>query len=69
MTKKQLDLIHHAATVPVDGEQWKHRMVLWMRERQMNPFGVVVFQTIPDEDDDFREARATTRAPNNFPHA
>jgi hypothetical protein len=40
-----------------------------MRERQMNPFGVVVFQTIPDEDDDFREARATTRAPNNFPHA
>ena len=58
MTKKQLELIHHAATVPVDGEQWKHRMVLLMRERQMNPFGVVVFQTIPDEDDNFREARA-----------
>jgi hypothetical protein len=69
MTKKQLELVHHAATVPVDGEQWRHRMVLWLREKRMNPFGVVVFQTTPDEDDDFREARATTRAPNNFPHA
>jgi hypothetical protein len=65
MTKKQLELIHHAATVPLDGEQWRLRMEQWMREHQMNPFGAAVIQIIPDEDDDFREARAWSRPPCN----
>jgi hypothetical protein len=33
-------------------------MVLWMREQQVNPLSVEVLDSLPDEDDDRREARA-----------
>lgn len=57
MTTRQTALINHAAAIPVDGDQWRRRMVLWMREQQMNPLSVEVLDNLPDEDDDYREAR------------
>ena len=77
MTTRQMALIHHAAAIPVDGEQWRLRMEMWMEASRIEPLSEIIrglddmridydlsrcvvyaSPLIPDEDDDFREARA-----------
>jgi hypothetical protein len=77
ITTRQMALIHHAAAIPVDGEQWRLRMEMWMEASRPEPLSEIIrglddmridydlsrcvvytSPLIPDEDDDFREARA-----------
>ena len=77
MTTRQMALIHHAAAIPVDGEQWRLRMEMWMEASRPEPLSEIIrglddmridydpgrcviytSPLIPDEDDNFREARA-----------
>jgi hypothetical protein len=77
MTTRQMALIHHAAAIPVDGEQWRLRMEMWMEASRPEPLSDIIrglddmridydlsrcviytSPLIPDEDDNFREARA-----------
>jgi len=70
-------LIHHAAAIPADGEQWRLRMEMWMEASRIEPLAEIIrglddmridydpgrcviytSPLIPDQDDDYREARA-----------
>ena len=76
MTTRQMALIHHAAAIPVDGEQWRLRMEMWMEASRIEPLAEIIrglddmridydlsrcvvytSPLIPDQDDDYREAR------------
>ena len=35
-------LIHHAAAIPVDGEQWKLRMEMWMEASRIEPLSEII---------------------------
>jgi hypothetical protein len=85
MTKKQLELIHHAATTETTADQFRSNLEFWIREKTYpeqekaepalrycflkgayNPkSGTLLLSHLPDEDDDFREARAWSRPPCN----
>jgi hypothetical protein len=35
-------LIHHAAAIPVDGEQWRLRMEMWMEASKIEPLSEII---------------------------
>jgi allophanate hydrolase subunit 1 len=42
MTTRQMALIHHAAAIPVDGEQWRLRMEMWMEASRPEPLSEII---------------------------